>query len=76
MRESRIMNRSIDCCRNCALALNLEQYAYGAAGVEHKDMPGFICLAFRDEGVAIWMTGIDKDKGRCECYRPKGEKYA
>jgi hypothetical protein len=65
-----------ECCQNCGLALNLERYFYGPTGCDHDAMPGFVCMAFRDEGVAVWMMGVDVEKGRCEMHRPKGEKYA
>lgn len=67
--------RMTECCETCNKCLDLVRYNYGRdGGCDHRIQPGFICLAFADEGQAIWMTGIKRETGMCECYSPKEKK--
>ena len=57
-----------DGCHICKYRLRLERLDYSGRGCKHKDMEGFICLAFASEGVATWMVGLDPDDSKCECW--------
>jgi len=65
------MNES---CINCKLRYELKKSDYSQGGCIHSNMPGFICMAFADEGIAEWMYGLDND-GKCECFMPKNKQY-
>ena len=54
------------CCDTCRKKLKLEQYDYSCGGCDHIEMPGYICLAFKSDGVAVWMHGVDPKKAKCE----------
>ncbi len=59
------------CCANCKKNYTLEKYDYSGKGCTHTLMDGHICMAFADEGKAIWMVGDDPDSCGCEVYDPK-----
>lgn len=59
------------CCANCKKNYRLEKWDYSGKGCTHTLMDGHICMAFADEGEAIWMAGDDPDSLRCEAYEPK-----
>lgn len=64
-----------DSCETCDKCLDLVQYMYDSdGGCDHFTQPGFICLAFADEGQATWMTGVKREDEVCECYSPKEKK--
>ena len=60
-----------ECCATCKLNLRLERLDYQRGGCVHEWQPGYICLAFQNEGIACWMIGQDPKTGMCECYTPK-----
>ena len=55
-------------CKTCNKRFDLKRFDYSTIGCEHTDMDGFICMAFADENIAIWMVGINEDTEGCECY--------
>ena len=55
-------------CTSCFHRLDLINYDYSDKGCKHTKMDGYVCLAFADEGKAIWMTNCDEDTDICECY--------
>ena len=59
------------CCDNCKKNYPLEKYDYSVKGCTHTLMDGHICMAFADDGKAIWMVGDDPDSWGCEVYEPK-----
>lgn len=62
------------CCANCKKNYRLEKWDYSEKGcVLHTVMDGYLCTAFADEGVAIWVVGIDQETGQgiCEEYDPR-----
>ena len=60
-----------ECCETCKKCLNIELYDYSEGGCKHtKVEDDFICLAFRDEGIACLMHGVSK-KDKCECWEGK-----
>lgn len=59
------------CCANCKKNYPLEKYDYSGKGCTHTPMDGHICMAFANEGNAIWMVGDDPDSWGCEVYEPK-----
>jgi len=59
------------CCSNCKRNYGLEKYDYSGKGCKHIPMDGHICMAFANEGKAIWMVGDDPDSWGCEVYEPK-----
>ena len=63
----------IACCANCKLRFRLKKNDYSNGGCEHSDMKGFVCMAFGDEGLAVWMYGVG-EKEKCECFTPKEQK--
>lgn len=60
-------------CSNCKYQLKLRKADYSEGGCVDTDMEGFVCLAFSDEGLALWMVGVKE--GLCECYASKEEHY-
>ena len=62
-----------ECCANCTKCLKLVRHHHYHGGVSHIEYDDFICLAFASEGLAIWMSGVDPKKDRCEVFSPKGE---
>lgn len=60
-----------ECCDTCRHCYNLEKADYSKGGCVHTDIDGWCCMAFADEGLAVWMTGQDRDKAQCEDYTPK-----
>ena len=46
---------------------------YSQGGCRDYELGGYICLAFVDEGKAIWMIGQNEYTGFCECFMPKEE---
>ncbi len=57
------MNESCANCKNC---YNLYDWS------NSSKMEGFVCMAFADDRVAIWMEGVPKDDiGPCEAWEPK-----
>lgn len=62
-----------ECCANCRRRYKLVKFDYSRGGCEHTDMDGHICMAFADEGKAIWMVGFDERDGMCEVFSPKEE---
>ena len=55
-------------CATCNKRFDLKRFDYSTIGCEHTDMDGFICMAFADENIAIWMVGINEDTEGCEVY--------
>ena len=62
------------CCENCRMCYKLVKFDYSKGGCEHTDMEGYVCMAFAYEEEAVWMVGMDKSKGLCECYFEKEKK--
>ena len=60
-----------ECCANCRRRYKLEKFDYSRGGCEHTEMDGYICMAFADEKVAVWMVGKDERNGMCEVFSPK-----
>ena len=63
-----------ECCANCKLRYDLQQYDYSNGGCVHTVMDGYICMAFNDEGIAVWMIGEDAKTGMCERFKMKYSK--
>ena len=63
-----------ECCETCGLKLRIEKLDYSKGGCIHTWPEGYICLAFRDEGIACWMVGAPAESGMCECYTPKEDE--
>ena len=59
-----------ECCENCQFCLDLEKCDYSKGGCIHSSAEGYICIAFKDDGVAMWMIGNNRNTGMCECYTP------
>lgn len=59
------------CCANCKRNYRLEKFDYSGKGCTHTPMDGHICMAFANEGKAIWMVGDDPDSWGCEVYEPR-----
>ena len=64
-----------ECCETCRNRLRLRTYDYTNGGCDHSDAPGFVCLVDMDEGIALWMIGLDPDYGHCEAYERKDDKH-
>ena len=64
-----------ECCATCKNRLKLRKWDYTHGGCEHSDAGGFACMACEDEGMAIWMVGVNPDTGMCECYVRKDDKH-
>ena len=64
----------IESCSNCALCYEIEKLDYSHGGCEHSDPPGYICMAFGDEGKASWLVGQDIQSGLCEAWTKKEGK--
>ena len=60
-----------ECCANCTKCLKLVRHHHFVHGVDHIDYGGYICLAFAFEGIAVWLTGTDPNKERCEEFSAK-----
>lgn len=63
-----------ECCANCRNRYRLVRFDYSHSGCEHTDMDGYICMAFADEGEAVWMVGLDAEAGLCELFEPKEDE--
>ena len=61
-----------ECCKTCRNRLEIKKYDYSKGGCVHSDPGGYICLAFSDEGIGVWMYGLVV--GMCECYAPNEDK--
>ncbi len=59
----------VERCENCKHRYALKKFEYSKFGCADTDMPGYICMAFADEGLAIWMAGSSGNG--CECFSPK-----
>ena len=57
-----------DGCHNCNYRLKPKLFDYRGKGCKHKDMKGFVCLAFANEGIATLMVWLDDDDSKCECW--------
>jgi len=69
------MSETKECCNTCIHKLMLEQWDYSKIrtdGKWKKLQKGFVCDAFADEGVAVWMLGLDGE-GQCECWESKDD---
>ena len=68
----------VKCCNNCRKKLRLEEWEYmhsdGGTNVYHTKCDGYVCLAFADEGLAVWMTGTDPNKERCEVWSERHDE--
>ena len=62
-----------ECCASCRRRYELEKFDYSRGGCEHTEMDGYICMAFADEGKAVWMVGLNAEVGLCEVFEPKEE---
>ena len=62
-----------ECCKSCKRRLDLKMSDYSQGGCRDYELGGYICLAFVDEGKAIWMIGQNEYTGFCECFMPKEE---
>ena len=64
-----------ECCANCRRRFNLRIWDYSHPPRPRKanDVAGFICMAFSEEGEAIWMRGTNEERDLCECFEPKEE---
>lgn len=58
-----------ECCATCKLRYDLMVSDYSHGGCIDKDVDnGFICMAFSGERKAVFMIGINKEGGHCECW--------
>ena len=62
-------------CATCHKRFDLKRFDYSTIGCEHTDMDGFICMAFADENIAIWMVGINEDTEGCEVYTERKSEW-
>lgn len=60
-----------ECCARCRNAYGLSKFDYSNGGCEHTVMGGYVCMAFADERLAVWMIGGDPGIDRCEAFVPK-----
>lgn len=68
-------NKEKTLCRDCKFCYSGMNYNYRVDKVEHKEMDGFICAAFADEGLMVHMSGlVGAENDVCEMYIPRGEK--
>ena len=64
-----------ECCANCALRYDLKMSDYSHGGCKDFDIDnGFICMAFADERIAMFMVGVDENTGMCECFTERKHK--
>lgn len=64
-------------CENCRLRLKLSKWDYSDVknkGVPKEDMEGYVCLAFQNEGLAVWLVGESEKNGMCECWEERESK--
>ena len=57
----------MECCDTCKLRYEIQRWDYSHGGCEHTNPEGHVCMAFRSEGIAVWMVG---NTGMCEAYTP------
>lgn len=57
-----------ECCATCRGRMDLVKFDYSDDGCGRTDLDGFVCMAFQNEGKAIWMVDVDEEKDHCECY--------
>ena len=57
---------------DCKFRYKLMKFDYSHGGCEHSEPGGFICMAFENDGEAVWMVGTNGCF--CECYTPKEGK--
>ena len=62
-----------ECCATCANRYDLERLDYSKGGCKHEKMDGYICMAFADEGQAMWIIGTYPLEEICECYKARRE---
>lgn len=68
-------NEEKNSCKNCKFCYSGMNYNYRVDRVEHKEMDGFICAAFADEGIMIHMSGlVGTENDVCEMFKRRGEK--
>lgn len=60
-----------ECCAICRHRYDLKKSDYSNGGCVDTNMPGYICMAFADENVALWMVGQDEETGICEAYEKR-----
>lgn len=58
-------------CNTCKKRLDLRMSDYSSFGCKDYDLGGYICMAFANEGKAIWMIGQNEYTGYCECYQER-----
>ena len=59
-----------ECCATCKRRMNIKKYDF-TNGFRFEKPEGYICLAFVDEGEAVWVVGNNENEDICECYQPK-----
>ena len=57
-----------ECCVNCQHMLLPKRADYSKGGCETTWVEGFVCTAFADEGIAMWMIGCNERTAHCECF--------
>ena len=62
------------CCANCQHMLLPKRADYSRGGCETTWMEGFVCTAFADEGIAMWMIGCNEHTAHCECFCERRHK--
>lgn len=63
-----------ECCANCQHMLLPKRADYSRGGCETTWMEGFVCTAFADEGIAMWMIGCDEHTAHCESFCDRKHK--
>lgn len=61
----------MECCLNCRYRYMLTKFDYSQGGCEHTAMEGYVCMAFADDGQAVWMAGIDPRSNKCAAYEQR-----
>ena len=50
-------------CDTCKLRYEIQRWDYSHGGCEHTKQEGHVCMAFKDEGIAVWMVGNGHVRG-------------
>ena len=62
-----------ECCTNCKNRFDAHKTDFTKLKTDEpidSILDGFICMAFANERVAVWMIGTDEQNGICEMYSP------
>ncbi len=64
-----------ECCARCTYCYELVLLDYSEGGCKHENLSGYVCMAFGDERIAMWISGLDKNSPDiCECYMERKAK--